>query len=211
MIGSSLDQLLDLASPALGGPVAADSAGKLGFGDEAPLRDLLQRRNGFYAFESALQVFAVADPDAKPELLSWNMATGWQAAFEGLASGYLFFAQDLVGAQFCLRDGCVWRFDPETAEAARIARSLEEWAKTLLTDYRELVLWPLAHEWQLRHGPLVPGTRLVPKIPFVLGGDYAIENLYVADSERALRFYGHLATQLHDLPDGSKVRFEPIE
>jgi hypothetical protein len=69
----------------------------------------------------------------------------------------------------------------------------------------------LAHEWQQQNGPLPPGIRLVPKIPFVLGGEYRVDNLYAADCWRAMRCYGHIATQIHDLPEGAGVSFEPID
>lgn len=211
-LAGSLQRLLKVASPALGRPgLLVPNVGGDALALDPALLALLHQRNGFYAFESALHVYAISDRDAKPELIAWNAKSGWRGAFRELAAGYLFFGQDLVGAQFGLKDDRVWRFDPETAEAAELAGSLEEWAALVMAEYRELLLWPLAHEWQVLHGPLLPGTRLVPKIPFVLGGEYTVANLYAAECGRALRFYGHIATQIHDLPDGSKIEFQPID
>jgi hypothetical protein len=66
--------------------------------------------------------------------------------------------------------------------------------------------WPLAERWQDANGPLEAGHRLVPQIPFVLGGDFSAENLYSADDVVALRFRADIAKQIRDLPDGAKVR-----
>jgi len=67
---------------------------------------------------------------------------------------------------------------------------------------------PLAHKWQSIHGALHPRHRLLPKRPFVLGGEYSIENLASIDSVQMMKSLGSLAFQLHDLPDGAKVEFK---
>jgi hypothetical protein len=71
--------------------------------------------------------------------------------------------------------------------------------------------YSLLHEWQMRHGAIPAGTRLMPKIPFVLGGQYALDNLYVLSSVSAMKSRGNLARQIKDLPDGSQVQFRVIE
>ena len=90
-----------------------------------------------------------------------------------MAEGLLFFAEDAFGGQFALRDEHVVTFDPETGEAQALASSIEDWADQLLADFEFLTGQPLAHDWQARNGALPPGERLVPKVPFVLGGEYA--------------------------------------
>jgi hypothetical protein len=67
--------------------------------------------------------------------------------------------------------------------------------------------YPLAAEWQALHGRLPARTRLVPKKPFVVGGDYVVSNLYDLDAVEGMRFRASLAVQMRDLPDGTKVRF----
>jgi len=58
---------------------------------------------------------------------------------------------------------------------------------------------------------LAMGSRLMPKIPFVLGGRYRVENLYSLGSASAMKSRGNLARQFKDLPDGAQVRFEVIQ
>ena len=67
--------------------------------------------------------------------------------------------------------------------------------------------YPLAHDWQIRHGNLAFDQRLVPKIPFVMGGTPSVETVYAMDAVRAMRMHGEIAVQIRDLPDGTRVRF----
>jgi hypothetical protein len=43
-------------------------------------------------------------------------------------------------------------------------------ASSLLNDYAFLTGHPLIHQWQVKNGALPAGSRLILKIPFVLGG-----------------------------------------
>ncbi len=180
-MSAPLDQLLQLSSrPLIEAPIAdglplLEPFGALG----AELYELLSRRNGFYAFESALHVLPSGQADDVLDLATWNSESTWRREFGDLAKGCLFFAEDAFGFQFCLARGQVCTFDSETGQVTPMARSMEEWFAQLLFEFRYLVGQPVAHEWQVANGPLAPGHRLAPSTPFVLGGD--IENLYAAD------------------------------
>ena len=197
---SALEKLVGIAGPpTLGAPSS-----------HASLQALLSRKNGFYAFEGALHVFADGDPGHEYGLEQWNSEASWRCEYEGLAGG-VFFAEDVFGAQFCLVDGVISSFDPETGTLESMARSLDEWASMILDDYPTLTGYPLAHEWQRAHGPLPRGHRLVPITPFVLGGAFAIENLHVLDAVEGMLFRASIARQIRDLPDGTAVRLEIVE
>ena len=169
---------------------------------------MLQMRNGFYAFESALHVFPAGDPDQVMNLAEWNRDTLWRHEYGELAKGFLFFAEDIFGNQFCIRDGEVNHFEAETGATELLANSLAGWAERVLADYDLTTGFPLAHEWQATHGPIAPGRRLIPKTPFVTGGDFSIQNLYDGDAVEGMRFRGYLAHKIHDLPDGSQIKFK---
>jgi hypothetical protein len=49
--------------------------------------------------------------------------------------------------------------------------------------------------------------RLIPKQPFVLGGPFSIENLYLGDAAEGMRLRAEIARQLEHLPDGARVAF----
>lgn len=137
----------------------------------------------------------------------WNSDALWRGAYGDLAAGLVFFAEDVFGSQFALRHGEVVTFDPETAEIEAFAPSIEAWAAVVLRDFEILTGYPLAAEWQAGHGRLPARRRLLPKVPFVAGGAFAVENLHELDSVEGMRFRATLALQIRDLPDGTKIRF----
>lgn len=212
-MNTALNQLLAIAS----GPLCAadaDALDELTPTREGPLNELvtlLKARNGFYAFERAFHVFPDRSTECEIGLLEWNSPSLWIFAYDDLAEGCLFFAEDVFGGQFCFKKDSVWYFDPETAELEKLGDNLAEWAAAILADYRVRTGFPLAHEWQQQHGCLRPGCRLAPKIPFVLGGAYEIKNLYEADAIELMRYRGDLAVQLKNCPDGSTVSIKIVD
>lgn len=168
------------------------------------LYQMLAKRNGFYAFESALHVFPAASGSGV-DLARWNSNAAWRNCYSASIRDCLFFAEDVFGGQFCLREESVCTFDPETETVEILADSVEEWARLVLLDHRNLTGFALAHEWQDQNGPIPPGSRLVPKIPFVLGGEFSTENLCLMDSTQGMRLRGEIAQQIGELPDGSEV------
>ncbi len=177
------------------------------------LAALLSGRNGFYAFEGALHVFPLVESSSEedgPGLEAWNESGLWSDWYHGLVDGMFFFAEDAFGGQFAIRGDEVVSFDPESGEVVALARSLDGWAKELLSNYRELTGSPIAHSWQTINGPIPPGKRLLPKIPFVLGGQYDEKNLFAVDAVKGMRYRGELWEQLRDLPDGAQVRLRAL-
>lgn len=207
-VGASIDRLVAVAGPPCGAAApAALHGGRL----VQELAGLLSRRNGFYAFESALHVLP-SDPAAgRHGIQGWNDHGLWRDAYGDLAEGHLFFAEDIFGVQFSVRDDAVWSFDPETGGAEEMASSIEGWAALLLADYEMLTGFPLAHEWQEANGPLPPGSRLVPTVPFVLGGEFSVRNLHLLDAVTGMRLRADIALQIRDLPDGAQVRLHVDE
>jgi hypothetical protein len=175
------------------------------------LVSLLQWKNGFYAFESALHVFPAGRSGTGIDLDRWNSGDLWRYAYGDLAAGCLFFAEDVFGGQFCIYGGEICTFDPETGDRQGIASSLEEWSSAVLADDEFLTGYPFARDWQAAHGRLPSGNRLVPKQPFVLQGEYALSNLYPMDAVTGMQLRGELAVQIRDLPDGARIRYDAVD
>jgi hypothetical protein len=169
------------------------------------LFQMLQSKNGFYAFESALHVFPLTSA-AGMSLEEWNSESLWRCGYQDLAEGLLFFAEDAFQDQFALSARGVLRFKAETGETTCLADSIEGWAENILRDYTTETGWPLASQWQADTGPLPAGKRLMPTTPFFLGGEYSIENLWVGDAVEGMRFKADVAIQTRSLPNGSKVK-----
>ena len=201
-VGPSVRKLLEISSP----PSAPD--GFVPEGQTRILRELsemLIEKNGFYAFESALFVRSYDGIQA------WNERGLWRESYSGLADGIVFFAEDIFGGQFGIRGEQVVSFDPETADVEVLSSSLEDWAKEILNEYPVLTGYPLAEEWQEEHGRLSPGMRLVPKLPFVAGGDFSVRNLYELNDVAGMRLRGDIARQIHDAPEGAELKIKIVD
>jgi hypothetical protein len=174
------------------------------------LGDLLRRVNGFYAFESALHVFASGDVTAPGRSLEeWNDHALWKYAYGDLMSDGLFFAEDVFGIQFVLVDGAVCIFEPDTAKLAPFADDVVGWAGEVLNQYDYVTGHSVAHAWQVENGALLAGHRLIPRVPFALGGKFEAANMVPVEAGRAMRYWGRFARETADLPDGSRFKFSP--
>jgi hypothetical protein len=160
---------------------------------------------GFYAYESALLVRPLHHKNSPLGLLEWNAPTLWKAEYVETLSNALFFAEDVFGGQYCIREGTICNFDPETGLFDTVGSSLGEWANSLMADYEFRTGYPLAHEWQTKNGTLSPGMRLLPKMPFVCGGKYQVENLYSHSDVKGMLYRATIANQIRDLPDGAEI------
>ena len=177
------------------------------------LLKVLSVRNGFYAFEGALHFFpvkAAGQLKTSYELVEWNSHTLWRNWYGDLVSGALFFAEDVFGVQFAIVGGRVALFDPEAGEFQDMAEGLEQWAEKLLANYEELTGFQLAHAWQRINGAIRDKNRLLPKIPFVLGGGYSVDNLISLLAEDGMKYRGEMWQQIKNLPDGAQVRLMPL-
>jgi hypothetical protein len=211
MLGPAQQKLLSIASPAIvdAPPVLGQKLTKLLGQRHDELLALLRERNGFYAFESALHVFPATTKTGVMDLEQWNSDELWRNKYDkAMVARCVFFAEDVFGCPFVIRDDKIFSMDPENGELEAFADDLEGWAAAILGDFEFATGQPLAHSWQEMRGPLAPGRRLFPGVPFVLDGAYEVENLRDVDAAQAMRFRGQLASQLKNVPPGAKVQFK---
>jgi hypothetical protein len=194
---SALRQLLDLASPPLVSEPAAEPS------DAHASLPLRATRNGWVAYFSALHVFPTHADGVTPDLGAVNRTL--RAAYGDLATGHTAFAQDLFGVLFTGHPDGICAFDPETAEHELLAPDVEGWAHRVLAEPEELLGAAFAYDWQERNGALCASERLVPLLPFVLGGEYDDANLEPRETLLTLRERGALARRIAALPDGAEV------
>ncbi len=208
-----LSHLLSVASGTITGPPSENAMTALATIATAPravgeLSALLADKNGFYAFESALLVRPLDHERHPLGVLQWNYPKLWRQDYRVDLGRSVFFAEDIFGMQFCLKEDGIHSFDPETGNFTKVADTLEGWAHWILENHRVRTGWPLAHQWQVQHGPLPLGTRLLPKVPFVCNGAFSIENLYALNDAEGMRFRAIIANQLVGVPDGTTVVFK---
>lgn len=171
------------------------------------LGDLLARRNGFYAYESALLIRPLTNAGPVLGIKAWNERDCWLAEYPPLPER-LYFAEDAFGNPFAIEGEEIVSFDAETAETESLATSLTGWLDVVHEEATFWTGWPLAHEWQEMHSAVPLGCRLVPRRPFVLGGEHVLGNLVVARDRDAMRARGKLATQLQGIEPGSPITYE---
>ena len=104
--------------------------------------------------------------------------------------------------------GRCWRLCPEELSARVVAGSEDE-LNRLRRDERFVADWqmiPLVERARRRLGPLPDGHCYCLKIPAPLGGAYDEANFGTIAVAELIRFAGDLAQQIHDLPDGTRIR-----
>lgn len=203
-IGPNLSKLLSISIELPGerrSHPAVLPSGRVG----TELAELLERSDGLFAFESSLHIRGARTGSGG--LAGWNDPKTWKYAYSGLADELFCFAQDAFGSQFAIQGETVVKFDAETADQEAMGTSLEDWAERVLSDFALFTGQPLAHAWQARYGALSEGQRLSPIIPFVLGGEFSVENLRAVSDVECLRALGSLAVQIRDLPDGALIQY----
>lgn len=184
--------------------VLRNRAGRLG----EELHYMLSIMNGGYGFEGALHFFSADEACGDLFIERWNSDDLWRNNYKELDPLGYFFAEDVFGNQFFIKDENIFTFDPETGEVEKIAGSLNDWASEIMGDYDFYTGHSLAHDWQKAHGPIPLGSRLLPKIPFVVGGEFEVENLYALNSVEAMKYRASIALQIKDMPDGSKINIK---
>ena len=171
------------------------------------LFNILKIKNGFYAFEGALHFFPENSYQEEIGLHDWNNSNVWIGHYEQKIEDTIFFAEDIFGCQFCIHSNKIYSFDPETITFDYLSDDFEGWAEQILNDYNVLTGYSLGKEWQEENGKLGINERLVPIIPFVLGGEYEVSNLHSIDRIKGMRLRAEIANQISSIPDGSNVQF----
>jgi hypothetical protein len=109
--------------------------------------------------------------------------------------------------------GSYWRICPEDVYCELIANNREELDalsvdKEFLEDWYMQGLVDLANE---HLGPLNDGQKYCIVKPSVLGGVYDISNIKTAPLIEMIRFSGHVAKQIKDLPDGAQIQLKVVD
>jgi len=47
-------------------------------------------------------------------------------------------------------------------------------------------------------------------MPFVAGGEFVLDSLYLVDIIEGMRFRADIANQIKDLPDGAQIKFDVV-
>jgi hypothetical protein len=211
MSSSPLSTLLEISSNPLGSNLSSRDCPSDWNGLKLELFDLLLRKNGLVAFETALLIRPLNTVGEYIGVNDWNEPSLWLDAYKIELPDLFFFAEDVFGGQFAIAGDTIVMFDPETGAIEEIDKTFEGWATKVLSEYDFYTGHLLAHKWQQIHGPIRPGRRLIPKQLFILGGDFDIENLMIVNDVKSMRSRGFFATELKDVPEGGHISFRLVD
>ena len=124
-----------------------------------------------------------------------------------LQQGLTTFGEDLFGNQFCVLEEKYYLLDIETSELKIISNSFHGFLKELEQDIDYYSGFPITQEMdKAKLEMLGTGCRLCPIKPFVIGGEFKLNNLVLEKFDVNFRHNADLAKQLVSLKDGEKVK-----
>ena len=119
-----------------------------------------------------------------------------------------FFACDIFGIQFCFRNRKIYSFDLESGKISFIANSFIDWIDLILNDSEFMTGEPYKRDFETKHGPVLLKQKILPIRPFVIGGEYKVENFIAYDFLDLINYNSQIAHQIYNLPDGTKVNIK---
>lgn len=161
--------------------------------------------NGGFFFDHSLHFYRLNNEEGFKSILSVNeeLVREFGFLFDGLYS----FAQDIFANQFAFNidNGEVSFFNIETGQREVLAKGFKSWLDFMMSDIEYYTGMTYEREWKERH-QIADNQRLQPKIPFVIGGNYKIDNFYVNDYPAYLSYNADIAKQIFTIKDGEKVK-----
>lgn len=168
---------------------------------------ILESENGGFFLEQSLHIYGFSDLMAFHSIEINNFLI--KSIYAEISEKLLVFGQDIFGNQFAFdqsEDNSIIFFNIETGEREFISPTFKQWIKDILTpDYNHYTGVNIAKKWRQEHS-LFWNERLVPKIPFVIGGEYDIVNLYASEYPKYVETNANIAKQIFNLPDGTNIK-----
>ncbi|TCQ01912.1 T6SS immunity protein Tdi1 domain-containing protein [Sphingomonas sp. PP-CC-3A-396] len=133
-------------------------------------------------------------------------ATDLSAWASIIPTGCRVLRSNLFGDMFLLApDGVMHMFDRGGFSVERIARSEKVFWREVQDDPEGWQFRPLADECRRAGKVLMADQCYAFTTPPVLGGDYSVENVWVAPWREWFSFTAELFRQIEGLPDGAAI------
>jgi hypothetical protein len=170
------------------------------------LAPLYAGSNGGAYWDGALVIRRSVEVAGAPlDVLAWNAEGLWRRRYPNLDANFLFFAEDVFSIQYGIKERTIVELDPETGDLRDVAGSLEAWCSHIASDPDLRTGAPQLRSWQAHNRRLEAGERLLPKRPFILGGDYDWEHLVASPDVNVMLIGAAIADATRGIPDGKKV------
>jgi hypothetical protein len=175
------------------------------------LESFYREYNGGYYWNRALLIRPKARMPHLASIAEWNEPGLWRNLYDDACGGAVFFAEDAFGLQFGIQANSIVQFDPETASISAMAPSLDEWISSLVKDAAYLTGAPVLAAWEKVNTPIAVGYRLIPKQPFMLGGEFNAQNMIAKPDLEGMMIRAQLWSEIRNLPDGQRIILDKSE
>lgn len=167
--------------------------------------EFLKRYNGGYFYNNALILFGFSKEENQLNISHMN--TLFKNYYQNLIDGLYFFGQDIFGNAFGFRNEKIVFFNIESGQKEILAENFEKWLDILYNDLDYYTGKSLACELNDKtREELTKEKRLCPKYPFILGGEYSLDNLALMGYIDNINYNSNIAKQVYNLPEGSKIK-----
>jgi hypothetical protein len=176
--------------------------------DESYL-EFIKHTNGGYFFNKSLLIYGFGNVPKYASFVDMNLLiNGMYNSFVPKAQ---YWGCDFLGNQFAFFENNVCFFNIETGQFEVLSRTFEEWLDVIYNDLNHYSGQSLVVEWEKENKELDFNERLCPKKPFVMGGEYVIENLFSLNIESVINYNYEIADQISNISDGTRVILKVTE
>jgi len=177
--------------------------------DEDYFNFLINGVNGGFFFGNSLQIYSVGDVNEFNDIGVVNQYI--KINYSDMLQNEFFFAQDIFGNQFGFSTRDIVFFNIETGEKEYIAKGFCDWIDLILNDLEYYLGTKIIEKWNSKTTNISYNERLCPTIPFVMGGEYEVENLYASPFPSYILANANIANQINNLPDGTNIEINPTD
>lgn len=170
------------------------------------LSEILSLKNGFQAFGRAFRMLS-ADQNEQRNILSWNRF------IQNILNDdrFFFFADSVLGDGFCFFENKIFKYDFESGDLELMGESLLDFSRELIKEYNYYTGYSLLKEWEKANNITLSFNQvLMPIMPFSLGGEFDISNLYQSDISIGITEKINLNNQIKTLNDGDVVKINLV-
>jgi hypothetical protein len=175
--------------------------------EDALYIEFLRDNNGGYFYTNSLLLFGFSEKQEQFNILHMNDL--YKKYYANLVDGLYFFGQDIFGNGFAFENESIVFFNMESGQKDVLASSFIEWLEVLYNDLDYYTGESLVSELNNdERKELTINKRLSPKYPFILGGEYDINNLVLKNYIENISYNSSIAKQVYGLPAGSKIEIK---
>jgi hypothetical protein len=161
--------------------------------------------NGGFFFGQSFQFYSLTSENTfrSIKIVNEQLVKEFSFLFDGLFA----FAQDIFGNQFVFDKSThdVLFFNIESGSKELLSDSFHGFLNVLIDDIDYYTGRAYEKEWSVKN-KIALDERLQAKIPFVIGGEYELDNFHVNNYPAYLSYNADIAKQIYNLKDGEKVK-----